>query len=80
MPLDEAAHERAVLVERRPAALAVLLEGERQLLPVLELAAEHDKGAEDEVAEGRVEVRSSDRHGTAYALGGSSPLWQAGHQ
>ena len=31
--LDEAAHERAVLVERRPAVRAVLLEGEGEVAP-----------------------------------------------
>ena len=34
--LDEAAHERPVLVERRPAARRVLLERERQLRPALD--------------------------------------------
>ena len=55
--LDEAAHERPVLVERRPAVRAVLLEGEREVHAVLELSCEDGEGAEAEPAEGVVEVR-----------------------
>ena len=55
--LDEAAHERAVLVERRPAVRAVLLEGEREIDAVVELAREHGERAEAEAAESVVEVR-----------------------
>ena len=55
--LDEAAHERAVLVERRPAVRAVLLEREREVGAVLELAREDGEGAEAEAAERVVEVR-----------------------
>ena len=55
--LDEAAHERAVLVERRSAVRAVLLEGEREVDAVLELAREDGEGAEAEATERVVEVR-----------------------
>ena len=55
--LDEAAHERAVLVERRPTVRAVLLERERQVDAVLELAREDGEGAETEAPERVVEVR-----------------------
>ena len=72
--LDEAADERAELVERRPAALDVLLEGERELGALLELAAEHDERAEDEATEERVEMGRAHGHGFPYAAGGASPL------
>ena len=75
--LDEAADERAQLVERRPAALEVLLEGERKVRALLELTAEHDERAEDETAEERVEMGSAHGHGFPYAAGGTSPLRSA---
>ena len=46
--VDEVADERPELVEGRPAAGGVLLEGERELTPFLELAAEEDERAEAE--------------------------------
>ena len=52
--LDEAAHERPVLVERRPAARRVLLEGERHLR-----AALGRERAEAERAQGLVEMRGA---------------------
>ena len=55
--LDERTHERTELVQRRPAALDVLLEREGKLGSLLELAPEHDERAEDESTEERVEVR-----------------------
>ena len=55
--LDEPAHERPVLVERRPAVRAVLLEGEREIGAVLEVAGEDGEGTEAEAAERVVEVR-----------------------
>src|SRR5262249_25531914 len=54
--LDETAHERPVFVERRSAVRAMLLEGERELYPVLELAREDGEGAEAEAAERVVKV------------------------
>src|SRR2546421_950158 len=55
--LDEPAHERPVFVERRPSVRAVLLEGEWELCPILELAREDREGAEAEAAKRVVEVR-----------------------
>ena len=52
--LDERPHERPVLVERRPVALHVLLERERQLVAFLERAAEEDERAEAEGAQREV--------------------------
>jgi hypothetical protein len=49
--LDEAAHERAVLVERRATVGAVLLEREREVDAVLEVPREDREGAEAEAAE-----------------------------
>jgi hypothetical protein len=61
--LDEVAHERPVLVQRRAVASAVLLERERQRLArVVELAKEVGKGAERERAEGVVELRRANGH------------------
>ena len=48
---DEAADERAVLVERRAAVRAVLLEGEREVGARVEIAVEGGEGAEAESAQ-----------------------------
>ena len=50
--LDERPHERPVLVEGRPAALHMLLEGERQVVTFLERTAEEDERAQTEGAQG----------------------------
>jgi len=72
--LDEAAHERAVLVQRRAAVRPVLLEGEREVG-----AVEGRERAEAETAKRVVEVRRT--HGASlYALGSLPPFWQPGHQ
>src|SRR5262249_48786280 len=55
--LDEATHERPVLVERRSAVGAVLLEGGGGVGAVLELPREDGEGAEAEAAKRVVEVR-----------------------
>ena len=82
--LDEPAHERPVLVERRPAAAAVLLEREGDVGTALHLLREPAKRAEAEAAEGVVEARRAERHARHYGAGGPSPprdgLWQPGHQ
>ena len=65
--LDEGAHQRPELVQRRPAALDVLLEREGKLRTLLELAPEHDERAEDESAEERVEMRRAYGHVSGYA-------------
>ena len=70
--------ERTVLVQRRTAARAVLLEGERDLRAVLDLLGEEAKRPQAEGPEHAIEGRRP--HTPRYALGGSSPLWQAGHQ
>ncbi len=56
---DERAHEWTQLVQRWPAPLDVLFEGERELGSLLELAPEQDERAEDESTEERVQVRST---------------------
>jgi hypothetical protein len=60
--LDECTDERLQLVERRAAALDVLLEGERQLSALLQLAPEQYERPEYEAAEERVEVRGPRGH------------------
>lgn len=55
--LDERANEWAQLVQRGAAALAMLLEREREIGAVLELAPEHDERPEDEPPEVRIEMR-----------------------
>ena len=76
--VDVRADERAVLVERWPAARAVLLEGERDLRALLDLLREEAERTQAEGPEHAVERRRS--HTPRYAPGGSSPLWHPGHQ
>ena len=45
-----------------------------KIAALLELAAEHDEGSEDEAAQERVEMRRAHRHVSRYAAGGPSPL------
>jgi hypothetical protein len=71
--LDERAHERLQLVQGRAAALDVLLERERQLGALLQLAPEDDEGPEDEAAEKRIEVRRSHGHASGYEARDPSP-------
>ena len=71
--LDERPHERTELVERGPGALDVLLEGERELGALLEVAAEHDERAEDEAAEQRIEMRCAYDHDSPYGSCARSP-------
>ena len=66
--LDERAHERPELVQRRPLSLGVLLEREREVGALLQLAPEHDERAEDESSEQRVEVRRAHGHDSRYGL------------
>jgi hypothetical protein len=74
--LQESAHERAVLVQRRAPERRVLLEGERQLR-----VDEEPERAETEGAKGTVEMGSAYRHALRYfAAGSSPPCWQRGHQ
>ena len=61
-PLDVAAHERSVLVQRGPPERRMLLEGERQLGPPRDLFVEEAEGAETEAAERAMDVRSAYRH------------------
>ena len=72
--LDEAAHERAVLVERRATVVAVLLERERQIG-----AVERRERTEAEAAQRVVEMRRA-HPPCLYAFGCLPPLWQPGHQ
>jgi hypothetical protein len=60
--LDERTDERLELVQRGPAPLDVLLEGERQLGSLLELASEQHERAEHEATEERIEVRGPHGH------------------
>src|SRR5581483_9118568 len=77
--LDEAAHERAVLVERRLPVRRVLLERERELAAAVELADEDGEGAEAEAAERVVEMRRAHSQ-DHYDGGGLPPTWHCGHQ
>ena len=70
---DEAAHERAVLVQRRPAVRAVLLESEGKIGPVLEIAREHGERAEAEAAKGVVEMRRAHAELSDYDGGALPP-------
>jgi hypothetical protein len=72
--LDERAHERPVLVQRRAAASRMLLEGERDLR-----AALGRERREAERAQRLVQVRGAN-HVSCYAPGGSPPFWHPGHQ
>ena len=76
--LDEGAHKRPVLVERRPVARAVLLEDELDFGALLDLAAEEGERTEAEAAQGGMEVRCA--HAPGYVPPGPSPLWHSGHQ
>ena len=78
--LDIRAHQGPVLVERGPIARGVLLEGERDLLAHLDLAAEHGKSRQAKAAQGAVQVGRTHGHVSAYDFGVASPLWQVGHQ
>ena len=69
----ERAHERAILVERRPVPGRMLLEGERQLG-----AALGGERCEAERAQGLVEVRCPDRHGCIYETDVPSPTGELG--
>ena len=71
--LDEGPHKRPVFVERRAAALNVLLEGERQIVAFLERTAEEDEGAETKGAQGEMQLRCAYRHPSAYSPGGPPP-------
>jgi len=55
--LDEAADERAVLIERWASVRPVLLEGEGEISPRIEIAMERGEGAEAKSAQRVVEVR-----------------------
>ena len=77
--LDEAAHERAVLVKRRTTVGAVLLEGEREVHAVLELAREDGEGAEAEPTERVVKVRRA-HPALLRRRRAPSYFWQPGHQ
>ena len=72
--LDERAHERPVLVQRRAAGVLVLDERDGQLGAVVELAEEVRERTEREAAEGCVEMRSAQGHAYVYALERGSPV------
>ena len=78
--LDERLHERAVLVQRRLGVGGVLFEGERQLGAALDLREQRAERPEAESPQSGEQVRSAHGHDSAYAVFGSSPLWQCGHQ
>src|SRR5439155_20323030 len=60
--LDEAAHERPILVERRPPVGAVLLEREREVDAGVEVAVERGERAEAEPAQRVVEKGRTHRN------------------
>src|SRR6185436_5226904 len=64
--LDERANEWLELVQRRPAALDVLFEGERELGALLELTPEQDERPEREPAEERIEMGCAHGHASGY--------------
>ncbi len=82
--LDEAAHKRPILVQRRPAWSGVLLEGEGDVDATRGLTLELGERSEAEESEGVIEMRSADCHISPYAVGACSPAaqyrWQLGHQ
>ena len=57
-----------------------LLERERELGTPLHLREQRTERPEAESPEGVVQLRSAHDHGLAYAVCGSSPFWQTGHQ
>ena len=72
--LDEVAHERPVLVERRAGRAAVLLECKRKRVAlVLELAQEVRERAEHEPTQRVVELRRANGHALRYAPAGANP-------
>jgi hypothetical protein len=77
---DERFDEGPVLVERGPVVGAVLLEGERQIGPTLQLGEQRTERAEAESPETVEQLRSAHDHNCAYAVFGSSPFWHPGHQ
>ena len=72
--LDERPHERAVLVQRRPARVLVLDERHRQLGPVVELTEQEREGAEGEAAESKLELRSANGHASGYGAPCPNPV------
>src|SRR4029079_13522491 len=79
-PLYERLEERAVFVERRPVVRVVLLERERKIGAAFQILKEGTERAQTEGPESFEQLRSAHDHGSAYAVFGSSPLWQSGHQ
>ena len=89
--VDEIAHQRSVLVERRAVGASVLLERERQrLIRVVELSEEVGERAEREASQSVVELRRPYGHAPGYAPAGAIPrqivasgglgCWHPGHQ
>ena len=66
-------HERPKLVQSGPLPLDVLLEGERELGALLELAPEDDERAEGEATKQRIEMRRASGHGFGYVPGRPTP-------
>jgi hypothetical protein len=83
--LEEGLHEWPVLVERGAPRALMLLEREREVATLVELAEHRGERPEAERPEGLVEMRRAD-HASAYAPGECSPFfglgpgWQLGHQ
>ena len=82
--LHEPPRERAVLVERRLAGRAVLLEREGQLGAAVSVAREDREGGEAEAAQRLLQRQRADGH-PPELLGApreslSPPGWQVGHQ
>jgi hypothetical protein len=76
--LDEAAHQRPVLVQRGPTGRVVLLEGERQLRALVELAVQLLESPEAETPERMLEMRRANGHASAYAPGEAFPALPSG--
>src|SRR6185312_9923645 len=72
--LDERTYERPVLVQRRPSAVLVLDEGDRQLGTVVELAEQIGERTEHEPPQGCVEMRGARSHRAVYVIRACSPV------
>jgi hypothetical protein len=76
--LDEAAHQRPILVQRGPARGGMLLEGEGNLGAVRDIDLQLGEGSEAKEAQRVIEVRSANCHVSSYAVGASTPAFRAG--
>jgi hypothetical protein len=74
--LYERTDQRAQLVQRRPTTLYVLLEREREIPTLLQLAPENHERTEDESPKERIQMRCAHGHTFRYASGSASPAFE----